>query len=394
MRDLKELRDLPCMKPMKTLVILLLKKGLSMMLVLAVAIVSSAGVVQTTSFAAGTTSPVKATTRSTQKEEILASQLRAFGLFSGVGTNPDGTTNFDLSRQGTRVEALVMLIRLLGEEAQAKACKDVCVFTDVPVWARSYVAYAYGRNYTKGTTVDAEKGVYLFGTGPATAEMYCTFVLRALGYSDTNGQDFTWTRSVDLARTMGIVQSDVNLTNFWRADMVTVSFNALFARLKGLDLTLAEKLDVNLLSGGAIQPGATRLPGYTVLPYGVVPDTLQGRKLNDSEISALVGKDPATALSTVEDAVAWFNACRFSYMDGAWWTNNPDSYYGRYESGPEFVLPDKVDVLYAGSGNLSLEAFVIGSGRNTVHECPCCSSLLRYFLLSQLIQTTILEVPS
>ena len=109
------------------------------------------------------------------------SQLR---LFKGVGTFADGTVNFDLGRPATRVEALVMLIRLLGKEAEAEAGNWKHPFTDVPAWADKYVGYAYEKGLTKGSTATT------FGTGNATAQMYLTFVLRALGYSDAAGGDF------------------------------------------------------------------------------------------------------------------------------------------------------------------------------------------------------------
>lgn len=291
--------------------------------------------------------------RSTLSEEKLAYALKALGLFSGVGANADGTTNFDLNRKGTRVEALIMLIRLLGEEEDAKACKDICIFTDVPEWARCYVAYAFGNDYTRGSTYDDTKGIYLFGTGPATAEMYSTFVLRALGYSDINGQDFSWNNSLLLAKTLGIVTEDVNVDDFWRADIVTISFNALYTEMKGANQTLADKLfsaDMPSQTQADITTAAT---GYTILPSGEIPAPLLGRKLSDIQIKELLGKDPSTLkaeLTTVEDVVAWFNAGNFSYMDGAWWTNNPDSNYGRYESGAD-ILYSEQNLKYTGQAS-------------------------------------------
>jgi len=83
---------------------------------------------------------------------------------------------------------------------------------------------------------------------------------------------------------------------------------------------------------------------YTMLRSGQIPVELAGRKLSNKQINDLVGLDPTTvkaALATVGDVVAWFNASNFKYMDGAWWTNNPDSYYGRYESGQDSLGSDQ-----------------------------------------------------
>ena len=51
------------------------------------------------------------TTRDVSYEEEAAQYLKDLGLFKGVTD-----TDFDLKRAPTRLEALVMLIRLLGKE--------------------------------------------------------------------------------------------------------------------------------------------------------------------------------------------------------------------------------------------------------------------------------------
>jgi S1-C subfamily serine protease len=72
--------------------------------------------------------------------------------------------------------------------------------------------------------------------------MYLTFVLRALGYTDANGADFTWDNPYSLARRAGILSGSVNTGTFWRADIVLVSYSALSAALKDSEQTLADKL--------------------------------------------------------------------------------------------------------------------------------------------------------
>lgn len=67
--------------------------------------------------------------------EKLANKLKTLGLFLG-----DEHGNFNLDKAPTRVEALVMLIRALGEEPQAKAAGKTHPFTDVPTWADGYVS--------------------------------------------------------------------------------------------------------------------------------------------------------------------------------------------------------------------------------------------------------------
>lgn len=164
-------------------------------------------------------------------EEGLAEDLKALGLFKGVSE-----TDFALGRAPTRVEALVMLIRVLGKESDALSKGGRHPFLDVPDWAKNYVGYAYENNLTNG--ISATK----FGsTSEASASMYLTFVLRALGYSDKNG-DFTWDNPFALARQTGIMKGNPNVTKFLRGDVVLVSYAALEAEVKGTGKTLADKL--------------------------------------------------------------------------------------------------------------------------------------------------------
>ena len=72
-----------------------------------------------------------------------AETLHALGLFRGTGEDENGVPIYALEKTATRAEALVMLIRLLGEEDAALSSLAAHPFTDVPAWADRYVAYAY-----------------------------------------------------------------------------------------------------------------------------------------------------------------------------------------------------------------------------------------------------------
>lgn len=164
-------------------------------------------------------------------EETLAAELKSLGLFRGVSD-----TNFDLARSPTRIEALIMLIRTLGKEQEALAGTWEHPFDDVPAWADKYVGYAYQNALTKGTSATT------FGAGDASAAQYLTFILRALGYSDAGGADFSWDSPYELSGSAGILPDGTNLSEFWRADVVRISYAALGAKRKGSDQTLAQKL--------------------------------------------------------------------------------------------------------------------------------------------------------
>ena len=164
-------------------------------------------------------------------EETLAQDLKALGLFQGVSD-----TEFDLNRAPTRVEALVMLIRLLGKDTEALSGQWSHPFSDVPGWANKYVGFAYVNGLTKGIS-ETE-----FGTGTATIQMYLTFVLRSLDYTDANGEDFSYSEPYSLAYHVGILPDCVDRENFLRSDVVIVSYCALSAYMKNTQDTLATKL--------------------------------------------------------------------------------------------------------------------------------------------------------
>lgn len=166
----------------------------------------------------------------TPEAETKAAALKQLGLFMGVSD-----TDFALDRAPTRVEAMVMLIRSMGKESEALSVGGTHPFTDVPAWADKYIGYAYEKRLTKGVSATS------FGTGDADSDMYLTFMLRALGYSDTDG-DFVWNAPDTLAKAVGILPESVNTTNFMRSDVALVSWAALGAELKGGGQSLAEKL--------------------------------------------------------------------------------------------------------------------------------------------------------
>lgn len=114
----------------------------------------------------------------------MAASLKTLTLFRGSDTGYG--EGFDLEKAPTRMEALIMLIRLLGEESEALTCTAYQPFTDVPDWALPYAAYAYSKGYTNGV------GPTTFGTTmSASAEMYTEFLLRALRYSSTAQSDIS-----------------------------------------------------------------------------------------------------------------------------------------------------------------------------------------------------------
>ena len=178
----------------------------------------------------------------------LAGALRTLGLFQGSGTGYG--SGYDLEAAPTRIQGLILFLRLIGEEEAALASTAACPFTDVPDWCRPYVAYAYAQGYTKG--MDEKGGI--FGTNDTlTAGQYVTFLLRALGYRDSGeAPDFTWDTALERAVELGVLTpgEEAMLTSetFLRAQVVYLSYFALDAPCQDGSGTLLERL----VSGGVL----------------------------------------------------------------------------------------------------------------------------------------------
>lgn len=185
----------------------------------------------------------------TKSDEVdynaMADTLKALGLFKGTDT-PYGS-GYDLEKAPTRVQGLVLFLRLLGEEESALNYPgNPAYFTDVPEWALPYVTYAYDMGYTKGQEITADWRV-VFGTdSPIGAGDYVTFLLRALGYKE--GSDFRWETALTDAQTLGVLTAgEVEMLSqkpFLRAQTVYLSYFALSAKTAGEEgISLLERLD-------------------------------------------------------------------------------------------------------------------------------------------------------
>ena len=171
-------------------------------------------------------------------DEILAAQnLHHLGVFSGIGTNPDGTPNFALDRQPTRLETTIMFVRLIGGAEEARSTTWAVPFTDVPAWGLPYVGYAFHNGLVSGVSRTS-----FAPNEPSTAAQYITLVLRALGYS--TDLHFYWQTSWLLSDELGITNGRFNASNqrFTRGDLAEISFSALSGNFIDSDMTLAEFL--------------------------------------------------------------------------------------------------------------------------------------------------------
>lgn len=175
---------------------------------------------------------------SEDKAEIYADTLNTLGIFKGTDNG------YELDKPLTRLEALILLIRLSGEEISALYPEEEMKhpFTDAPDWdgAEAYMAYGYNSGLTSGVSET------LFAPNDAvTMQMYATFILRALGYRDTEDGSVwdSWEKLCDKA---GIELSQTG-DRFLRRDAVIMSRSALEAQLCGKDITLKQFLAENVV---------------------------------------------------------------------------------------------------------------------------------------------------
>lgn len=168
--------------------------------------------------------------------EESANALYELGLFQGTGETANGKPIYSLDAAPTRAQAVTMLVRLLGKEAEAKAGTWTVPFSDLADWARPYVGYAYANGLTNG--LSAER----FGSDDkVTANQYLTFILRALGYSSE--RDFQRDKANAFSDSLGLTHGEYRASrSFTRGDTARISFAALAQARKDSSETLAAQL--------------------------------------------------------------------------------------------------------------------------------------------------------
>lgn len=177
--------------------------------------------------------------QSTASQEGLylkeAEALKPIGVFQGTDEG------FELDREPTRLEGLIMLIRMLGKEEEAQLLKDEPgYFTDIPEWGIGYGNYAY----KNGLALGVGEGLY-DAIEPMNAQAYMTLMLRALGYDDSKG-DFKYSKSLEFANQQKIINSEdlleLKSEVFLRDHVAKVTMLTLKSNLKDKDITLLEQL--------------------------------------------------------------------------------------------------------------------------------------------------------
>lgn len=170
----------------------------------------------------------------TQPEDTEAASLKELGIFNGK------EDSFALDDRPTRIEAAVVLLRLMGGEEEALEENLPNHFDDVPDWADAQIGYLYQNGVVRGLS-ETE-----FGNDPVDFNQTMTMVLRLLGYDDGAG-DFLWSSAAEKARELNVLTprccEEISSSEaFTRKNLVSCVFSALQATLKDSQTTLIEKL--------------------------------------------------------------------------------------------------------------------------------------------------------
>ena len=169
----------------------------------------------------------------------MASALKTMHLFKGSYTGYG--SGYDLELAPTRLQALIMFVRVLGEEDAALSYTGSVPFSDIASGtnAARYVGYAYSKGYTNGYTATRWNPA-----GAVNVYQYTEFVLRALGYSSSANTDLsgTLTRAADSGVLTSGETAALKSGNFLRADLVYISYYAMDATVSGSTDTLRDVL--------------------------------------------------------------------------------------------------------------------------------------------------------
>lgn len=202
------------------------------------------------------------------ESDRAADTLATLGLVRGTASG-----DYALTAPATRAQAAVLLVRLAGGEAAAKTDPWFAGFRDLPAWAADSIDYAAHRSWATGVTALDFKP-----NDTITANAWCAFLLRMLGYSDKAG-DFTVDDAAAFAQRIGLVSTGYSglLT---RGDLFQMARDALTFSYKDGSGTVISRL----VGSGAVSRAAANA-------LGLLTPELTARQLADRHMAAVFRLD-------------------------------------------------------------------------------------------------------
>ena len=197
-----------------------------------------------------------------------ADTLATLGLVRGMTAD-----DYALEAPATRAQAAVLLVRLAGGEAAAKADPWFAGFRDLPAWAADSIDYAAHQGWITGVTVLNFKP-----NDTITANAWCAFLLRMLGYSEKAG-DFTIEDAAAFAQRIGLTSTayDGLLS---RGDLFEIARDALVFSYKDSGDTVLSRL----IGSGTVSRAAANA-------LGLLDRELTARQISDRYMSAVFRLD-------------------------------------------------------------------------------------------------------
>lgn len=293
----------------------------------------------------------QATSAEEQRKQLISytvNSLYKMGLFQGTGIKSDGTPEFSLDRPLTRVEAVTMVIRLLGKEEAAESGQWSTSFTDVPTWAQQFVGYAYNNNLTNGISKTE------FGSNKLIDEnQYATLMLRALGYSSET--DFDWDDPYRLFDQISLESASYNVRRrtFTRECAAYLSYFTLFTETKFGGKLISGLIQNNVINESAVLPYA---------PYGVYSELYEynGKKYIGKRNNFLgLRHDFVTDTPYIDITAGYDDWCLLNTSLVQYFTLDTDNPYvdgeflGFYQSGYTAAERQSYEIKFIGNEYLS-----------------------------------------
>ena len=229
-------------------------------------------------------------------EEEYANKLKLLGVFRGT------EQGFELDRQPTRLEGLVIMLRLLGEEENALRFQpETEFFTDVPAWGKPYVYYAYERGITKGVsenTFAPEVSLQSYA--------FLTYMLRAMSYRDgtDDSADFIWNQPELFAMSKNLVNESQlaawSVNPFYRKDAVRVAYTALNTKTAGGRALAEELIEIGVFSKAQAILAELTLPEAPAEPRPADVAVEKSVKQEDYSVLPLTKQKPSSPAESSE----------------------------------------------------------------------------------------------
>ena len=217
-----------------------------------------------------------------------ADTLAALGLIQRAETAAD----YRLDDPAPRAQVAMLLVRLAGDEAAAKA-SHVVRYRDTDPWSAPYVAWAAREGWVTGVS-----DLAFYPNRTVTANAWCAMLLRMLGYSDKAG-DFTASGAAVFAQRIGLLSQPLS-GELTRGQLFQSIRDALTFSYKDDSATVAERL---VARGAASQP--------TVSALGLLDQELTARQVADRHMAAVFCLDEYDTQEEVDERTPSGNASGF-----------------------------------------------------------------------------------